>query len=309
MPVGTKGTVKTVHPDELIALGTPILLGNTYHLHFRPGEDVIAELGGLHRFMGWAADPHRLRRLPGLLAARHDCAQSTTTASPSAPSTTVLPPGFTPELGAAIQAARLRHRDVSRPLPARGRAAARARGGRPPHHALGRAPARGPARRGPAPLRDRPGRLRPELRRRSIEEIAELGFDGHALGGLAIGEDRGLMFETTAWAATLLPADRPRYFMGIGDPEGDARSDRARHGHVRLRPADADCARTGSAITWEGRLNLRNARFARDPRPLDEGCPCPACTRFCRAYLRHLINQEELLGPTPAEPPQSTIPA
>jgi queuine tRNA-ribosyltransferase len=135
----------------------------------------------------------------------------------------------------------------------------------------------------------------PELRRRSVEEIAELDFDGNAIGGLAIGEDRELMFERTAEAAALLPAGRPRYFMGIGDPEGILR--------VLASGVDMfDCvlptrtARTGSALTWEGRLNLRNARFARDPRPLDDGCACPACERFSRAYIRHLVNQEELLG-------------
>ena len=135
----------------------------------------------------------------------------------------------------------------------------------------------------------------PELRRVSIAQIVELGFDGYALGGLSVGEDRELMFETTAWAATLLPAEAPRYFMGIGDPEGLL--------EVIERGVDMfDCvlptrtARTGSALTWSGRLNLRNASFARDERPLDEGCPCPACTRFSRAYLRHLVNQRELLG-------------
>src|SRR5438876_3024193 len=135
----------------------------------------------------------------------------------------------------------------------------------------------------------------PELRRRSIAEISELDFDGHALGGLAIGEERPLMFETTAWAAELLPTDRPRYFMGIGDPEGVL--------EVIDRGIDMfDCvlptrtARTGSALTWAGRLNLRNARHARDPRPLDADCTCPACARFTRAYIRHLVNQQELLG-------------
>jgi queuine tRNA-ribosyltransferase len=125
--------------------------------------------------------------------------------------------------------------------------------------------------------------------------VTEIGFDGYALGGLAIGEERPLMFETTAWAAELLPRDRPRYFMGIGDPEGVL--------EVIDRGVDMfDCvlptrtARTGSALTWEGRLNLRNAAFARDPRPLDEDCTCPACRRFSRAYLRHLVNQNELLG-------------
>ncbi|MGZ4257990.1 MAG: tRNA-guanine transglycosylase, partial [Gaiellaceae bacterium] len=135
-----------------------------------------------------------------------------------------------------------------------------------------------------------------ELRRRSIDELTALGFDGYAHGGLAIGESREQMFETTAWASDLLPEDRPRYFMGIGDPEGIL--------EVIARGVDMfDCvlptrnARTGTALSWEGgRLNLRNARFARDPAPLDEDCACPACTRFSRAYLRHLVNQQELLG-------------
>jgi queuine tRNA-ribosyltransferase len=134
-----------------------------------------------------------------------------------------------------------------------------------------------------------------DLRRRSTEEIAELGFDGNALGGLAIGESREEMLETTAWATQLLPQDRPRYFMGIGDPAGIL--------EVIERGIDMfDCvlptrnARTGSALTWEGQLNIKAARFARDRRPLDEDCDCPACTRFTRAYVRHLLNQQEILG-------------
>jgi queuine tRNA-ribosyltransferase len=135
----------------------------------------------------------------------------------------------------------------------------------------------------------------PELRRRSSEEIAGLGFDGHALGGLSVGEERDVMLETVGWAAPLLSPERPRYFMGIGDPAGIL--------EVIERGIDMfDCvlptrnARTGTAMTWEGRLNMRNARFARDPEPLQEGCECPACKRFSRAYLRHLVNQQELLG-------------
>jgi queuine tRNA-ribosyltransferase len=135
----------------------------------------------------------------------------------------------------------------------------------------------------------------PELRRRSIEEIVALDFDGHALGGLSVGEDRKTMFETVGWAAPLLPADKPRYFMGIGDPEGIL--------EVIERGVDMfDCVlptrlgRTGTALSSEGRLNLKNARFVRDPRPLDDGCDCPACARFSRAYIRHLIKEKELLG-------------
>jgi queuine tRNA-ribosyltransferase len=139
------------------------------------------------------------------------------------------------------------------------------------------------------------GGVDPELRRRSTEEIAELDFDGNAIGGLAIGEERDVMFETTDWAAALMPAGKPRYFMGIGDAEGILEV-------IEAGVDMFDCvlptrtARTGSALTASGRLNLRNARFARDERPLEEGCECPACARFTRAYIRHLVNQDELLG-------------
>ncbi len=122
-----------------------------------------------------------------------------------------------------------------------------------------------------------------------------LGFDGYAIGGLSVGEHREPMFEATTAAAALLPEEKPRYFMGIGDPAGVL--------EVVARGVDMfDCvlptrtARTGSALTREGRLNLRNARFARDERPLEESCACPACTRFSRAYIRHLVNQQEILG-------------
>ena len=134
-----------------------------------------------------------------------------------------------------------------------------------------------------------------ELRRRSLEEIGALPFDGFALGGLAVGESRKDMLDCVEWAAPALAADRARYFMGIGDAEGIL--------EVVARGIDMfDCvlptrtARTGSALTWSGRLNLRNARFRADAQPLDETCGCPACERFSRAYIRHLVTQEELLG-------------
>jgi queuine tRNA-ribosyltransferase len=139
------------------------------------------------------------------------------------------------------------------------------------------------------------GGVDPELRRRSAEEISELELDGNAIGGLSIGESREQMFELTAFTCELLPPEKPRYFMGIGDPQGILES-------IERGVDMFDCvlptrtARTGSALTSEGRLNLRNARFARDPRPLEENCACPACSRFSRAYIRHLVNQEEVLG-------------
>ena len=296
MPVGTKATVKTVDPDELRALGTTILLGNTYHLHFRPTEDLIAELGGLHRFMSWDgpiltdSGGFQVFSLRDTIAAVDDEGVTFNSVYDGSLER------FTPETVAVIQAKL--GSDIAMCLdicpPADVPRAELAEAVRRTTLWASRQLA-APRAEGQLLFGIAQGAADPELRRRSIAEIAELGFDGHALGGLAIGEERGLMFETTAWAAVELPADRPRYFMGIGDPEGVL--------EVIERGVDMfDCvlptrtARTGSALTWEGRLNLRNARFAHDPKPLDESCPCPACSRFSRAYLRHLINQEELLG-------------
>jgi queuine tRNA-ribosyltransferase len=153
------------------------------------------------------------------------------------------------------------------------------------------------APRGPGQLRFgiAQGGTDDELRRRSIEEITGMPFDGFALGGLAVGETRSEMLETVGWAAPLLPAGSPRYFMGLGDAQGIL-------GVIERGIDMFDCvlptrtARTGSALTAGGRLNLRNARFARDPRPLEDGCDCPACARFSRAFVRHLVAQQEVLG-------------
>jgi queuine tRNA-ribosyltransferase len=296
MPVGTKASVKTLHPDEVSALGAHILLGNTYHLHFRPGDDLIAELGGLHAFMGWdgpiltdSGGFQVFSLLDTIVAVDDDGVVFRSVYDGSQTR-------FTPESVARIQA-NLRS-DVAMCLDVCPPAGV-------PHHELAEAVRRTTdwaQRQRTAPRA--PGQLLfgitqgasdSELRRRSIEEITALDFDGYALGGLSVGEPRPLTLDATAWAAPLLPNDRPRYFMGIGDAEGII--------EVIERGIDMfDCvlptrtARTGSALTWEGRLNLRNARFARDPDPLEEGCTCPVCARFSRAYIRHLINQEELLG-------------
>ena len=296
MPVGTKATVKAVDPDELRELGAEILLGNTYHLHFRPGAELIAELGGLHAFMGW--DGPILTDSGGfqVFSLRHTILRQDDEGVTFRSVYDGDEARFTPELAARVQA-RLGSDiamclDVVAPPEA-------------PRAELEEAVRRTTlwaarqqrAERAPGQLLFgiAQGGADPDLRRRSVEEIAELGFDGNALGGLAIGEPREQMLETTAWAADLLPQDRPRYFMGIGDPVGVL--------EVIERGIDMfDCvlptrnARTGSALTWEGQLNVKAARFARDPRPLDDGCACPACARFTRAYIRHLLNQQEILG-------------
>jgi queuine tRNA-ribosyltransferase len=296
MPVGTKATVKTLHPDELRELGASIVLSNTYHLHFRPGEDVIAEVGGLHAFMGW--DGPLLTDSGGfqvfslrdtLLGVDDDAVTFRSVYDGEAAR-------LTPESAAAIQGAL--GSDVAMcldvVLPP---GASRAELEQAVRRTTEWARRQRNAPRAPGQLRFgiAQGGVDPELRQRSLEEIAELDFDGNAIGGLAIGEKRDAMFETTDWATALMPADKPRYFMGIGDPEGILEV-------IEAGVDMFDCvlptrtARTGSALTRSGRINLRNAKFARDERPLDEGCDCPACTRFTRAYIRHLVNQNELLG-------------
>jgi queuine tRNA-ribosyltransferase len=296
MPVGTKATVKSVHPDELRELGAEIVLGNTYHLHFRPGEDTIAQLGGLHAFMGW--DGPILTDSGGfqVFSLRHTILGLDDDGVTFRSVYDGTEARFTPERAARVQA--LLGSDIAMCLdavPPPGVPAAELE--EAVRLTTSWAARQKQAERAPDQLLFgiAQGGSDPELRRRSVEEIAALGFDGYALGGLAIGEPRDVMLETTTWAAELLPAEAPRYFMGIGDPEGIL--------EVIERGIDMfDCvlptrnARTGTALTREGRLNLRNARFARDPAPLEDGCACPACTRFSRGYLRHLVNQQELLG-------------
>jgi queuine tRNA-ribosyltransferase len=296
MPVGTKASVKGLDPARIKELGTTILLGNTYHLHFRPGADVIEELGGLHSFMGWGgpiltdSGGFQVFSLRDTISAvDHDGVTFRSVYDGQ-------PARFTPELVADVQRrlgsdiamcldvcppADIQRADLEIATTTTTMWARR-------QQMAARAP-------GQLLFGISQGGTEPDLRRRSIEEIAALAFDGHALGGLSVGEDRALMLETVGWSAPLLPPDKPRYFMGIGDPAGIL--------EVIERGIDIfDCVlptrlgRTGSALTWEGRLNLKNARFARDPRPLDEDCPCSGCRRFTRAYLRHLVNQQELLG-------------
>jgi queuine tRNA-ribosyltransferase len=296
MPVGTKATVKMVDPDELGGLGAEIVLGNTYHLHFRPGEDVIAELGGLHRFMGW--DGPILTDSGGyqVFSLRDTIDEVDEEGVTFRSVYDGRATRFTPESVAGIQAKLgsdiAMCLDVCAPPES-------------PRDELERAvrlttiwatrQRQAPRAPGQLVFGIAQGATDPELRRRSIEGVVELGFDGHALGGLSVGEARDPMFETVTHATPLLPADKPRYFMGIGDPEGVL--------EVIERGVDMfDCVlptrmgRTGTALTSTGRLNLKNARFARDPAPLDERCDCQACSRFSRAYIRHLVNQQELLG-------------
>jgi queuine tRNA-ribosyltransferase len=296
MPVGTKATVKTLDPEEVRALGAPIVLGNTYHLVFRPGTEVIEELGGLHAFMGW--DRAILTDSGGfqvfslrdtILGADDEGVTFRSVYDGSAAR-------FTPESVAAAQ--RALGSDVAMCLdvcPPAGAPRADVEAAVARTTTWARRQREAPRAAGQLVFGISQGGIDRQLRERSIAEITSLGFDGYALGGLSVGEERPLTWEAVGHAAPLLPAAQPRYFMGIGDPQGIL--------EVIERGIDMfDCVlptrlgRTGTALTSTGRLNLRNAAFARDPRPLDEKCSCNSCQRFSRAYVRHLVNQEEVLG-------------
>ncbi len=295
MPVGTLGTVKGIDPDELHAIGAQTILGNTYHLHLRPGEDLVAELGGLHRFMGW--DGPILTDSGGfqVFSLAH--------------TRTVDDDGVTFRSVYDGDAVRLRPEDAMRIQKDLGSDIAMCFDEVAAPNAslaeLSTAVERtsrwaerckaSPAAPGQLRFGIVQGGLEPNLRERSARDLLEIGFDGYAIGGLAVGESRDDMFRLTESTAALLPSDRPRYFMGIGDPEGILRAIAA---GVDMFDSvlPTRLGRTGAALTAHGRLNLRNAAYARDPKPLDETCACPTCRRFSRAYIRHLVAQKEMLG-------------
>ena len=296
MPVGTKATVKAVEPRELRELGAQIVLGNTYHLYFRPGTEVVAAHGGLHGFMQWDgpiltdSGGFQVFSLEGTRVMRDDGVEFSSVYDGSRHV-------FTPELAMRIQEELGADVDHGvRPVRAGHPAARRARGRRGAHHALGRGLQGGARPRDQLLVGIVQGGADEALRRRSAAEITGVGFDAYAIGGLSVGERGDEMLATVELMDELLPRDRLRYFMGIGDPVGIL--------DVIARGVDVfDCvlptrlARTGTALLrGGGRLNLRNARFALDLAPLEDGCDCYACRTFTRSYLRHLVTQKEMLG-------------
>jgi queuine tRNA-ribosyltransferase len=295
MPVGTKATVKGVAPRDLTDLGVQIVLGNTYHLYFRPGLDIVTAHGGLHGFMGW--DRPILTDSGGFQV--FSLGDTRSISDDGVEFTSVYDGSrhlFTPEL--AIDAQERLGADVIMcfdqcapgTLPVAEVALAVERTTR------WAAACRQAQRRDDQLLVGIvQGGVDPDLRRRSVAEMRALDFGAYAIGGLSVGERGEEMLATVDLMDELLPHDRLRYFMGIGDPVGVI--------DVIARGVDVfDCvlptrlARTGTAFGRESRLNLRNARFATDLRPLDETCDCYCCRHFSRAYLRHLVNQKEMLG-------------
>jgi queuine tRNA-ribosyltransferase len=299
MPVGTRASVKSLAPDDLTAAGVQIILANTFHLFLRPGPETIRELGGLHPFMGW--DGPILTDSGGfqvfsLAKLRRIGEEGVEFRSPSDGATHFL----SPEISVAVQQAL--GADIIHPLdeclahPASAADTERslaltlrwARRSKAVHHQGGS---------GQALFGIVQGGLYPELRARAVEETVGLDFDGYAIGGLAVGEPKALMYELIAQVAGRLPAPRPRYLMGVGKPEDLVEA-------VAAGVDLFDCvlptrnARNGQLFTRGGRLSIRNARFRADPLPPDPDCPCRTCRTSSRAYLRHLHLAGEISAAT-----------
>ena len=294
MPVGTQGTVKAVSPRDLRSLGATIILANTYHLYLRPGDERIARLGGLHKFMGW--DGPILTDSGGyqvfsLAQRRRIDADGVTFRSHIDGSEH----RFTPEKVVAIQenlgADIITCLDeCAPPLDYDYNVQALAR-----THAWAKRCRIAHTRRDQALFGIVQGGVFPDLREQSARFLVGLGFDGYAIGGLSVGETKAQMHGVLELLDRLLPTERPRYLMGVGTPE-DLVECVARGVDMFDCVLPTRLARNGGALTRTGRLNLRNARFADDPAPLERGCTCYTCTHFSRAYLRHLTTASEILG-------------
>ena len=296
MPVGTAATVKAMLPESVAATGADILLGNTYHLMLRPGAERIARVGGLHRFMNWDrpiltdSGGFQVMSLADLRKLTED---GVTFASHVDGSRHFLSPETSMEIQRLLGSDIVMAFDECPALPATEerqaeamrlsmRWAARSReafGDRPGHALFG----------------IMQGGVLRHLREESAEALRGIGFDGYAIGGLAVGEGQEAMFEVLDYAPDLLPGDKPRYLMGVGKPDDIV-------GAVQRGVDMMDCVlpsrsgRTGQAWTRRGQVNIKNARHADDPRPLDENCTCPACRGYSRAYLHHVFRAGEMIS-------------
>jgi queuine tRNA-ribosyltransferase len=295
MPVGTQATVKALSPDEVRALGAQVLLGNTYHLGLRPGGERIARLGGLHTFMGW--DGAILTDSGGFQVFSLDHLVKVSDAGATFRShLDGSEQHFTPESVMAIQRqlgsdiAMAFDQPVSWPATTAATKAAMERTHLWAQRCLESEPAPAQLRFGIAQ-----GGFDEQLRRESAEVITRLSFDGFAVGGLSLGEPKGITYQLLSLQTAILPRERPRYLMGVGTP-ADLVEAIARGIDMFDCVLPTRIARNGSILTRGGRINLRNRRFIDDAGPLEENCDCYSCARFSRAYLRHLFMAGEILG-------------
>ncbi len=300
MPVGTAATVKAMRPEEVRASGADIILGNTYHLMLRPGAERVARLGGLHRFMGWErpiltdSGGYQVMSLSELTKVTEE---GVSFASHLDGSRHMLSPERSIEVQRLLGSDIVMQFDqlVATTSSSEQQSEAMERSIRWAKRSRDEFDRGGEHAERAALFGIQQGALDKSLRRRSAEGLIEIGFDGYAVGGLAVGEGQDAMLACLDFAADMLPADRPRYLMGVGKPDDIV--------EAVVRGIDMfDCVlptrsgRTGQAFTADGPLNMRNARFAEDPDPIEPNCPCPACTTFERAYVHHLVKSGEILG-------------
>ncbi len=297
MPVGTAATVKAMTADAVRATGAGIVLANTYHLMLRPGAERVAALGGLHRLMDWPGpiltDSGGFQVM-SLAKLRKLDADGVTFRSHIDGSAHRLTPERAIDIQSKLDATISMVLDECTAFPASHEAAALSLD--LSLRWAERCRAAFPARPGYGLFGIVQGGVYADLRARACEALMGIGFEGYAVGGLAVGEGQAMMLAVLEATVPLLPAEKPRYLMGVGTPDDIIAA--------VLRGIDMfDCViptragRTARAYTSRGVLNLRNARFADDPAPLDPGCACPACTRHARAYLHHLFRAGEILGP------------
>jgi queuine tRNA-ribosyltransferase len=303
MPVGTVATVKALYPEQVRDAGADILLGNTYHLMLRPGAERVARLGGLHAFMRW--DRPILTDSGGfqvmsLATIRKITEDGVTFQSHLDGSRHMLSPERSIEIQSLIGADIQMQFDECIKLPAERSEVERAmelslRWAERSKRAFEAQRASGAVGPGQALFAIVQGGTDAELRQRSAEALVAMDFPGYAVGGLAVGEGHDAMIATLSETLPALPSDRPRYLMGVGTPRDLIES-------VRLGIDMFDCVlptrngRHGHAFTWEGELNMRNAKYAEDSRPLDPKSSCPAAQQYSRAYLHHLVKSGEYLG-------------
>jgi queuine tRNA-ribosyltransferase len=297
MPVGTRATVKGVTPAQLREIGTEVVLANTYHLFLRPGAEIVREAGGLHRFMGW--DRPILTDSGGFQV--FSLADTLKLTGDGVEFRSIVDGArhfWTPEDNMAVQEALgadiIMQLDQCPPYPAE----------KPTVAEAVRRSAEWAARCKAAHFREDQalfgivqGGVFDDLRAESVARCVEIGFPGYGIGGYSVGEPHDLMLESLGPVASALPANRPRYLMGVGNPTTMLEA-------IGLGVDLFDCvlptrtARTGTAFSSQGRMNLKNARYARDHGPLDPACSCPVCATYTRSYVRHLVTTKEMLGST-----------
>lgn len=296
MPVGTAATVKAILPEDVRHSGADIILGNTYHLMLRPGAERIAKLGGLHHFMNWKrpiltdSGGFQVMSLAGL---RELSEQGVRFRSHIDGSYHMLSPEYSMEIQRLLGSDIVMIFDECTPYPADHKTAKTSmelslRWAERSKKAFGTRP-------GYALFGIVQGSIYEDLRSFSAQELINIGFDGYAIGGLAVGEGQDIMFQTLDYTTPILPKDRPRYLMGVGKPPDII-------GAVARGVDMFDCVlptrsgRNGQIFTRNGPINIKNAAFADDPRPIEEDCPCPACSNYSRAYLHHVYKANEIIS-------------